>query len=188
MTEKGHKAKKRETSHFTSAGLKQLLTSRWYLTVIGGCHWLKASLTYTGPFWLLVKIKMWLSRQHTVWFCYQLIFLSTFYSKEVLWLQNRWWRSSFPDPLWHTDEKQLAYIFVCLRRRSLKTNTRTWGPFCLVHSPPWHLGPWLTAHNRVTVVYHRHIDEMHVCNINVKGNIAEGERKLSSQPQEIGLP
>lgn len=40
----------------------------------------------------------------------------------------------------------------------------------------------------VTAAYRARMDEMHVCDVSVKWNRAEGERKLSSLPQEMGLP
>lgn len=73
---------------------------------------------------------------------------------------------------------------------------KTCGPFCLLLSPPWHLDcDW--QHNWVIVVHffflphihtHRERSDARVCDVKKKGNRLRGERKLSSQPQEVGLP
>ena len=78
---------------------------------------------------------------------------------------------------------------------------KTWGPFCLLHSYP---DIWACDWQHTTGLLwffsffnppntqaykHTYTNQMHVCvTLKRRGTELRGERKLSSRPQEVGLP
>lgn len=177
-------------SHLTSAGLNLPQTWADFETAVRK-HSFRFSCNHQND---ACHFGCWWSALSTCYFCYWFLLFRTL---------NEWWKGWFPGPPLQTDEKQLAYIFlsVCGKRNrahpwggegGLKKNMKTWGPFCLLRSPLWHLGLWLTTHNWVSVAHlysfsHTHTRCMCVWRYS-KGNRAHGEGKLSSHPQEAGLP